>query len=106
MFEKVSQAAEKAATSVSRRSFFRGIGKAAVVVAGALTGIAILESETQAKVRYCSRYSIGNCVGKRVGETCAGDVGGVCSSSPIAIDEFGDYICNGCSVKGKPPREK
>jgi hypothetical protein len=36
MFEKVNQAAEKLATNVSRREFVGGLGKGALVLAGAM----------------------------------------------------------------------
>ena len=40
MFERLMQAAERAATGVSRRQFFGSVGRAAAVVAAAAAGMA------------------------------------------------------------------
>ncbi len=39
MFDKLSDAAEKLATNVSRRAFLGGLGKGALAMAGALAGM-------------------------------------------------------------------
>ena len=53
MFEKLKQAAERAATGVSRRQFLGRIGRAAAVTTAAVAGIAIA-GEAQAG-RGCPR---------------------------------------------------
>jgi hypothetical protein len=49
MFDKVSQAAEKLATNVSRRAFFGRVGRGALVVAGVLGATLALPGQGQAK---------------------------------------------------------
>ncbi len=48
MFDKVSQAAEKLATNVSRRAFLGRLGQAALAVAGVLGATLAFPSQTQA----------------------------------------------------------
>jgi hypothetical protein len=74
VFEKISSAAERLATSVgaSRRGFLARVGQAALGVAGAFAGLLALPTEAQAATRrgYCqvvrhygnSGVLTGNCV--------------------------------------------
>jgi hypothetical protein len=48
MFEKLMQAAEQAATGVSRRDFFGRLGRMAMVAAAAAAGVAASAGEAQA----------------------------------------------------------
>ena len=48
MFDKVSQAAEKLATHVSRRDFLGRLGKGALVVAGVLGGMLAIGGTAEA----------------------------------------------------------
>jgi hypothetical protein len=54
MFEKVSKAAQQAATSASRRQFLGRLGRGAVVAAGAVAGYLAFGSEAQAGRRRCT----------------------------------------------------
>jgi hypothetical protein len=48
MFDKVSQAAEKVATNVSRRAFLGRLGKGALATAGVLGGMLAFAGEAKA----------------------------------------------------------
>jgi hypothetical protein len=61
MFEKIGQAAERAAIAVSRRSFLSHVGKGTLVLAGSLAGLFALSSTAEASnPRYkCCLYTSG-----------------------------------------------
>ena len=48
MFDRVSEAAEKLATNVSRRAFMGRLGRAALAVSGALVGVLAIPGRVQA----------------------------------------------------------
>jgi hypothetical protein len=48
MFDRISEAAEKLATNVSRRSFMGGLGKRALALAGAVSAILAIPALVQA----------------------------------------------------------
>jgi hypothetical protein len=52
MFDRVSQAAEKLATNVSRREFMGGLGKGALALAGAMGGMLAFPRLVQARQAY------------------------------------------------------
>ena len=64
MFEKVNQAAEQVATSMSRRGFLGKLGQGALALAGALGGLLVLPrmASGQRSSGYvgCCRYSNGS----------------------------------------------
>jgi hypothetical protein len=53
MFEKFAQAAERAATSASRREFLGRLGKAATAAAGAVGAVLLLAGDAQALEKGC-----------------------------------------------------
>ncbi len=53
MFDKVSQAAEKLATNVSRRAFLGRLGQGALGLAAVIAGVVALPSQAQAGQQYC-----------------------------------------------------
>jgi hypothetical protein len=65
MFDRVSEAAEKLATNVSRREFMGRLGKAALAVAGAL-GFAVAAAEGGNFV-YCCNYTRGHGISECMG---------------------------------------
>jgi len=58
MFDKISDAAERLASNVSRRDFFGWAGKSALALAGAVTGLLALPGDAQAG-DVCCLYSSG-----------------------------------------------
>ena len=111
MFRKVSQAAEQAATNVSRRHFLGRIGRGAGVAAAAFAGLLVHASPAWAgrkKTRMCSVFSAAvQCQGLPVGSPCEGTQGGSvvegkCSGPKISP---GVYNCNDCKTKGKPSKD-
>jgi hypothetical protein len=56
MFERVSQAAEKLATSVSRREFMGGLGKGALALAGAMGAMLAFPGLVQARDCVCGSF--------------------------------------------------
>ena len=57
MFDRVSEAAEKLATNVSRRAFMGRLGRAALAVSGALVVVLAIPTPLQAgNPRYCCIY--------------------------------------------------
>jgi hypothetical protein len=82
MFEKVSQLAELAATSVSRREFLGRFGRGAMVAAAAVGGILVIPEDAQA-ARVCGPDSALQCQGKPVGTGCGTrDRPGTCKGAP------------------------
>jgi hypothetical protein len=53
MFDKVSQAAEKLATHVSRRAFLGRLGQGALATAGVLGGLLAFGGKAQAYILWC-----------------------------------------------------
>ncbi len=83
MFEKVSQAAERAAVGVSRREWLGAIGRGALVVATSAGGLLATAGAAQAAVAWCGAYSNAACRGKVQGASClAGRYPGVCRNAP------------------------
>jgi hypothetical protein len=70
MFEKLSEIAERSATSVSRRQFLGRVGRGALVAAGFMGGFLAFGAEAQAGKRVCSTDSVANCAGRPVGSPC------------------------------------
>jgi len=76
MFEKVSQIAEQAATSVSRREFLGRFGRSALAVAATASGILALPAVGHAgrrPRRLCSANSTDGCQGQLEGNSCTAD---------------------------------
>jgi hypothetical protein len=71
MFDKVSQAAEKAATNVSRRAFLGRLGKGALTTAGVLGAMLAFGGKAQASwcrtssggLEYCQINQICTAIG-------------------------------------------
>ena len=112
MFEKVSQAAEQAATNVSRRRFLGRIGRGAGVAAAAFAGLLVHAAPAWAgkRTRVCWEHSTQPaCQGKPYGSyNCTSARGGElqvgrCVSNQKAISP-GVYDCNVCQGKGKPSK--
>ena len=107
MLEKVSQIAEQAATSVSRRHFLGRFGKGAMALAAAAGVLLAVPTTARAgrNVRMCSTESgVLECQGKPYGSTCENNGPGKCVGPKT--EERGVYNCNYCKPKGspRPPR--
>jgi hypothetical protein len=79
MFKKLSRAAERAATSVSRRQFLSHCGRGALAVASLL----VLPGINVAGPAACGPNSTPGCRGKPAGSRC--NIGrniGVCAAAP------------------------
>jgi hypothetical protein len=77
MFDKISEAAERVATNVSRRAFLGRLGKGALATAGVLGGVLAFASEAKAgtctQPWHCQFGAIcccGQCVYPRRGFRC------------------------------------
>ena len=70
MFEKIGQAAERAATSVSRRQFLGRFGRGALAAAAAVGGLLALPSVSHAQGGMCGPHSAPKCRNKPVGTRC------------------------------------
>jgi hypothetical protein len=85
MFEKVSQVAERVATSASRRQFLGRVGRGAMAVAAAVGGLLALSSDANAAGhrRACDASSHLYCRGLVEGAYCQiGTTGGTCVGAP------------------------
>ena len=69
MFDKLSQIAEQAATSVSRRQFLGRFGRAAALAAAA-GALLVQPALAGQKKKVCDSSSYLFCVGQPVGTTC------------------------------------
>jgi hypothetical protein len=68
MFDKVSQAAERLATHVSRRAFLGRLGQGALATAGVLGGMLAFGGKAQAYILWCGGHRCPPgymCVSKR-----------------------------------------
>jgi hypothetical protein len=63
MFDKISRAAEKAATSVSRRNFLGGLGRGAAALAAGLGGVLLTATDAEASGGKCCVIGYGCCKG-------------------------------------------
>ena len=70
MFEKLSEIAERSATSASRREFLGRIGRGALIAAGAVSGFLAFGAEAQAGRRVCGINSVWQCAGRVAGSPC------------------------------------
>jgi hypothetical protein len=85
MFEKVSQAAERAAVGVSRREWLGLLGRGAFVAAATAAGVLASTGTAQAAIA-CSAASSSACVGKAQGSPCrAFRYPGVCRYAPVCV---------------------
>jgi hypothetical protein len=78
MLERVSQLAEHAATSVSRREFLGRVGRSAIVLAAAAGGLlaAPLAVHGARPIQVCGFLNSGiECRGRPVGFSCANGAG-------------------------------
>ena len=100
MLEKVSQLAEQAATSVSRRQFLGRIGKGSAAAAAALAGLLVLPAATRAGRGggVCTTESVGSCRGLPVNSPCIVTTGveGRCA---VTTKVDGVWYCH-CRVPG------
>jgi hypothetical protein len=80
MLEKISGAAERAATSVSRREVLWRLGRGAMAVSAALAGLALTAANKPPSApRVCNAESGHECLDKKEGDICAaGRYYGVC----------------------------
>jgi hypothetical protein len=84
MFEKLTQMAEQAAISMSRRQFLGRFSRGACGVAAAVGGMLALPHLAEAKPRRCGPNSQTSCIGKVEGQWCpAGTKSGTCVGAPI-----------------------
>jgi hypothetical protein len=92
MLEKMSELAERAAKSASRREFLGRVGRGAMAVAAALGGLLALPGEAFAARRMCSTNSFDAvCRERPVGASCrVGRYMGTCRGAPSCY----------CSVRG------
>jgi hypothetical protein len=70
MFEQFSQLAEQAATRASRRQFLGRVGRGAMGVAAALSGLLVLPGDAQAAHGVCGPASSAICRGRPIGSRC------------------------------------
>jgi hypothetical protein len=70
MLEKISQAAEKMATSASRRQFLGRLGRGAMAAAAALAGLLAIPGDAQAAPRVCRAGSEAVCRNQNFGGRC------------------------------------
>src|SRR5262245_55258085 len=86
MFDAISQFAERAATSASRREFLGALGRAAMAAAAAAAGILVMATDVahaKRPVRACDANSTTSCLGRNVGDSCqTGPYGGRCRTGP------------------------
>jgi hypothetical protein len=96
MIDKISDAAEKLATSIStsRRGFFAQVGKAGLAVIGALAGLALLTQGAQAARPFCCQYAVPS-------HFCGVLMVRHCRQCP-ATATFGGVVCNLISCKPCP----
>jgi hypothetical protein len=100
MFEKISQLAEQAATSASRREFLGRFGRGAMVMAAAMGGLLAMPAVSHAGKPVCSvTHSCFACAGKPVGSPCG--VKGSCKKTGLINGEIS--CC--CDETGPPPRD-
>ena len=106
MFEKVSQAAERLATGVSRRGFLDRLGKGALALAGVLGGVLAWSGPAQATpgawVRCCARQktACGSPPGGVVScqWQCSGvTVWTVCSNNRCPVPASGCVLVDSCT---------
>jgi hypothetical protein len=89
MFEKLSQMAEQAATSVSRRQFLGHFGRAAALATAAGALLAQTVHAGGGKVT-CPDFSVSECAGRPVGHRCSGGktrctlINGLCICCPLS----------------------
>jgi hypothetical protein len=70
MLERVGSAAQKVATSVSRRSFFTRLGQGAMGLAGVIGAMSITAGKAQAALHTCVYCGGGAICGTRTVHTC------------------------------------
>jgi len=91
MFDRVSEAAEKLATNVSRRAFMSRLGRGALAVSGALVGALVIPTSLLAgpPPRYCCIY----------GDPCHGGGAVLCASQSCPSTYQGFSFSTKISVK-------
>ena len=83
MLEKISQMAEQAATSASRRQFLERFGQGAMVVAAAIGGLLPLPAQA---AKLCGLGSVLQCRGRPVGTGCGSPSRpGTCQGPPDCV---------------------
>jgi hypothetical protein len=76
MLEKVSQLAELAATSVSRRHFLERLGRAAMTISASAGGLLALPAIGRGgRVESCGYESVPECAGRLTGDACEAGAG-------------------------------
>ena len=73
MLKKISEIAEQAATSASRRQFLGRLGRGAMAAAAALAGLLAASSDAQAArgPQLCGASSTAPCLGKKQNARCS-----------------------------------
>lgn len=73
MLKKISEVAEQAATSASRRQFLGRLGRGAMAAAAALAGLLAASSAAQAArgQQVCGSSSASECLGKKQNAKCS-----------------------------------
>lgn len=105
MFDKIIQAAEHAATNVSRRQFLGKLGRAAMVLAAAAAGVLALPTTAEARQRVCwANSQVEQCRGQALGSACVAGNNrpGRCVSDGNIQIAPGVYDCNYCKPSGRP----
>ena len=84
MIDDLMMAAERMATEVSRRRFLGKLGRAAMLAAAAVGGLAAKVGNAKPPTVSCEANSSAVCVGKSVGDSCyLGRLGrGKCVAAP------------------------
>jgi hypothetical protein len=102
MFEKMSQLAEQAATSASRREFLGRLGRSALNIAAMTGGILALPAVSHAgrrPPRVCGAGSAAACLGLNEGDGCTQERAfGVCQGQRRRGDKSTVTIC-GCTAE-------
>jgi hypothetical protein len=98
MIDRVSQAAEKLASKLSRRLFLSRLAPSVLAVAGLVGGLLAFPSSARADTRTCCYYSCGlgcpqsTCI---AGHQCPGTISGFCLS-PVTCTLVSSKVSPGC----------
>lgn len=104
MREKIGQAAERAATSVSRRELLGRLGRGAMLMAAGLSTVALGGAKPpHNEPRPCNADSTHECYDKKEGDLCAaGFYYGTCKGPKRRGPHGGDTVACYCDIEGDP----
>ncbi len=96
MFDKISDAAEKVATNVSRRAFLGRLGQGALGLASVIGGVLAFPVKAEASHLTCCLECLGGPCTRAV---CVA-TGAACPTGFVAVGNVGS--CNQCTCKKFP----